>query len=567
MKPRPSLFFVFRQLFIILFADVFPRSRSSAANQACAAKKLGEAFHINLQIDKLTWRLNGRFTVNQLRVQRNDKLVVIADTVSGKVHLPALFTRKGLLRSFAAEEVQIAILSPNQPPIDNNTQAKQPVFPLQIWHYQMMFRLFNRLQQHLPLLTEIKAFTIKNGRHTCMFKDLAMGKSGGELYFSAKEAQLPGLSVNSDNMQLQLTKITGHTMSVALQLKQGNIRSHILSSKDIGIDELSFSGECTLSDKVFELVKTAEARYNLLQFSLFASHDFTSKKYEAGIQLEETSIADFLKTFPDFSYRKIYELSFNGTVAYAKIHFTCNTDNIWEHTFQLDMSGNQLKLKEHPADWHSLHERPANVSEHYMDVRQIQPLLLATILCTEDTTFFKHRGLDPVAIGYSLIQNIINRSFQRGASTITMQLVRNMFLNHEKTVYRKIEEVFIALLLEHFFKVPKMRMLEHYLNIIEMGPGINSLTSASWFYFSKSVNELSLTECLVLSYIIPRPKFFLEAFQQESLQLKRNLHTHIKRFGRVLFLQGIATQEQYDSLDMNITIQGKTLSLLQTAGA
>ncbi|HJT72635.1 MAG TPA: biosynthetic peptidoglycan transglycosylase, partial [Chitinophaga sp.] len=325
--------------------------------------------------------------------------------------------------------------------------------------------------------------------------------------------------------------------------------------------------DCHLTADVFILAETAVARYNQLRFSLSGRHDFSHNHYKAGIRLEEVAIADFLRAFPDFCYRKIYDLSFTGTVAYINVDFSCNTNNIWEHTFELDLHNNQLELTECPADWHNLHEKPANTGNHYLDIRRTQPLLLATILCTEDTTFFKHRGLDPVAIGYSIIQNIINRGFQRGASTITMQLVRNLFLNHEKTVYRKIEEVFITLLLEHFFQIPKMRILEHYLNIIEMGPDVYGLANASWFYFSKPVNDLTFTECLVLSYIIPRPKFFLDAFLQESEQLKRNLRTHIKRFGRMLFLQGIATQEQQDGLDMNITIQGKTISLLQTAGA
>ncbi|WP_440134576.1 biosynthetic peptidoglycan transglycosylase [Chitinophaga sancti] len=567
MNSLPSTFFIIRQLVIILLTNGYPGSKWLSNKQKNACEKLGKALNIFFTVGKIRFHLDGSFTMKELHIRKKHKLSFTATGIHGKINLRTLLRKELLLSSLSAATIQLNILSASHPAPENTVPVKQPAFPLQPIHYKGVFRLLSRLKKHIPLHTDIAAVTMTIGRHTFSIKKLAIEKREGNLHFSANETQSPGMLLLSSNSLLSITNITDRALSLSLLVEQGTISSHVLSSKEIRAEHLSLHMDCHLSGDAFTLAETAIARYNQLRFSLYGTHDFSHNHFKAGIRLEEISIADFLRAFPDFSYRKIYGLSFTGTVASVNAVFTCNTNNLWEHTFELELQNNQLQLAECPANWHNLNEKPVNTSHHYLDIGQIQPLLLATILSSEDTMFFKHRGLDPMAIGYSIVQNIINREFRRGASTITMQLVRNLFLNHEKTLYRKIEEIFIALLLEHFFHIPKMKILEYYLNIIEMGPNVYSLANASWFYFSKPANDLTLTECLVLSYIIPRPKFFLDAFLQESEQLKRNLRTHIKRFGRLLFLQGIITQEQQDGLNMRITIQGKTLSLLQTAGA
>lgn len=564
MNSLPSIFLIVRQLVIILLTGSFPNSKRLSRIQKRASKKIGKSLDILLDIERISFHLDGSFTMKALHIRKAHKLSLTATAIHGKINFRALFSKQFLLRSFSAETIQLEVLYASQAAQENAAPVKQAVFPLQARHYIKAFRLLAKLKKHLPLHTDIGVIKIIASRYSSSIKRLVVEKSAGNLYFSAQETQVPGLLLSGPG-KLDIINITDTTLSLQILIEQGGITSRVLSSKEITLDHLSLHADCHLSEEAFTLAETSVARYNELQFSLSALHDFGRNHFKGGIRLEEIFIADFLRTFPDFSYRPIYTLSFTGTVASVHAHFACDTGNLWQHTFALDLHSNQLQLTAYPANWHQLHDKPTNTGNHYLDIRQTQPLLLATILSTEDTTFFKHRGLDATAIGYSIVQNIINRGFHRGASTITMQLVRNLFLNHEKTLYRKVEEVFIALLLEHFTQVPKMKLLEHYLNIIEMGPDVYGVANAARFYFSKTPNELTFTECLVLSYIIPRPKFFLDAFLQESAQLKRNLRTHIKRFSRVLFLQGIITQEQQDGVDLHITIQGKTVSLLQPA--
>lgn len=156
-----------------------------------------------------------------------------------------------------------------------------------------------------------------------------------------------------------------------------------------------------------------------------------------------------------------------------------------------------------------------------------QSLAAEIIQFTEDPNFYEHHGFDAYFMGRALAINLAKRQFIKGASTITMQMVKNLYLDHDKNLVRKVEEMILTLLIENYFKIPKERILEIYLQIIQFGPNTYGLQDASHFFYGKSVNELTLMQIIVLSYIIPRPKFFLEAVQLQSDQLDKKLSSHI----------------------------------------
>jgi len=97
-----------------------------------------------------------------------------------------------------------------------------------------------------------------------------------------------------------------------------------------------------------------------------------------------------------------------------------------------------------------------------------------------------------------------------------MQLVKNVFLNRNKTVARKLEEMLIVWFLENFQLSTKDRMYEVYLNIIEWGPRVYGINEASHFYFSKDASKLSLAESIFLASVIPHPKWFKYSFDENG---------------------------------------------------
>ena len=137
---------------------------------------------------------------------------------------------------------------------------------------------------------------------------------------------------------------------------------------------------------------------------------------------------------------------------------------------------------------------------HFQD---IPDLLKKAIRITEDSSFYEHKGIDWVELQESIIRNWEEGKFARGGSTISQQLVKNLYLSTEKSLFRKFRELFITYRLEE--ALSKNRIFHIYLNIIEFGPGVFGVQAASRYYFKKDVANLNLAEIVRLTAVIPRP--------------------------------------------------------------
>lgn len=197
-------------------------------------------------------------------------------------------------------------------------------------------------------------------------------------------------------------------------------------------------------------------------------------------------------------------------------------------------------------------KRGDELQSNYIAFDEIPTQLINAVICTEDPNFWKHHGIDFFFIGYALDSNIKSNKITRGASTITMQLIRNLFLHHNRTIMRKLEESIITILFENYFQVDKKTIFEVYINIIEFAPKIYGIKEACSFYFNKTPFELTLIENLVLTYIIPRPKHFLEALESGSIQLRQNLSNHINMYNKVMLNKKLITLEEYNNLGQQI---------------
>lgn len=137
------------------------------------------------------------------------------------------------------------------------------------------------------------------------------------------------------------------------------------------------------------------------------------------------------------------------------------------------------------------------------------------VLVSEDWAFFSHPGYDLNQIKEALQHDLKTGRLSRGASTITQQVVKNVFLSQEKTFWRKLRELVLAGRLER--AVGKRRILEIYFNIVEWGPDIYGIGEASRHYFGKSPSELTAREGAFLAMLLPSPKRYSQSFRQQKL--------------------------------------------------
>lgn len=192
----------------------------------------------------------------------------------------------------------------------------------------------------------------------------------------------------------------------------------------------------------------------------------------------------------------------------------------------------------------------------------ISPYLVNCVLTAEDPGFMQHGGFVEEAFRESMATNMEKRRFVRGGSTISMQLVKNVFLSRDKTVSRKLEEALIVWLIEQGRLVSKERMLEVYLNIIEWGPNVYGVGEASRFYFSKTPDELTLAESIFLASLIPSPKQFRYRFDTSG-QLKPYMQNFFKVVSDRLVRREKISQAEADSLVPSVRLSGPAMMLVQ----
>lgn len=140
----------------------------------------------------------------------------------------------------------------------------------------------------------------------------------------------------------------------------------------------------------------------------------------------------------------------------------------------------------------------------WRDYEEISPNFFRAVIAAEDARFFTHKGVDWRAVKDAQRYNKAKKGKKkRGASTITMQTAKNVYLNHSRTYIRKAFEVWFTYLTEIFWG--KKRILEVYANIVETGPGIYGVEAASQKFFNKPAAKLSKREAALIAAVLPNP--------------------------------------------------------------
>lgn len=134
---------------------------------------------------------------------------------------------------------------------------------------------------------------------------------------------------------------------------------------------------------------------------------------------------------------------------------------------------------------------------------EMSPYLETAVLVCEDGRFWHHSGLDPRALASALRDDLVARRFVRGGSTVTMQLAKNLYLERTKALSRKVEEAMLTMLLEE--RLSKEQLLELYLNVVELGPGIYGVGAAARRLFGTTPERLTLAQAFYLASILPAP--------------------------------------------------------------
>ncbi len=182
------------------------------------------------------------------------------------------------------------------------------------------------------------------------------------------------------------------------------------------------------------------------------------------------------------------------------------------------------------------------VNQIWAPFPKISPYLVKAVLIGEDDKFWAHEGFDYEAIQKALEKDIHTGKFKAGGSTISQQLAKNLYLSPEKTPLRKIRETIITWRMER--ALPKRRILELYLNVVEWGDGIFGVEAASRHYYGKPSSELAPNEAARLAAVLPNPRKFSPLSDQRYVVNRSNL------IYNVMIKRGIVAPEYEEGIEM-----------------
>jgi hypothetical protein len=231
-------------------------------------------------------------------------------------------------------------------------------------------------------------------------------------------------------------------------------------------------------------------------------------------------------------------IDLGGKVGIEGCHVTQSPQ--WGSATRLQRSFEQT-VEYEPGKWMTFIAGPENPD--YVPFAEISPHLVNSIMTTEDSGFWKHRGFIASEFRSALQQNLQRGYFRLGASSITMQMVKNVLLSREKTLSRKLQEMFLTWYLEH--ALGKERILEVYFNVIEFGPGIYGIGRAAKHYFGHTAHELTPRESAYFSSILPNPKKRYVQYCHQNGQVDAKWDAYLKRIMKRMHERGRLTDDEY----------------------
>jgi len=377
-------------------------------------------------------------------------------------------------------------------------------------------------------------------------------------------------NIDKDGSELH---IDGYTSIANLKINHPKI-----ASKDVVIKNARFDYRFLLGDDFISIDSTSTMQLNKIKVHPYVSYN-TEKDtvYTLKVAIPKMQAQDFIVSLPDGLFTHFQGMEATGNFDY-QLDFKFNQNKPNALVFDSKLNKENLKITKYgEANLNKLNgefiyraiiqnvlQRPVlvgNANPNYTPLDQISPYLRKSVLTTEDPSFFSHRGFINEAFKQSILKNIRTKKFSRGASTISMQLIKNVFLTREKTLSRKLEEILLVYILENNRVVSKERMLEVYFNIIEWGPNVYGIGEASRFYFQKSPSELSLDECLFLATIIPKPRKFMYQFNDQG-NLRDYAVQNQKFLSNLMLRRGVLVSE--DTIGrLPVYVSGNARSLLR----
>lgn len=417
--------------------------------------------------------------------------------------------------------------------------------------------------------TDLRFFNMDTGKIQIPYIDERYNLKAG---FDSIRLNIKNIDMDGDELHIE-----GSSSVVNFTVNHPKI-----AKNDVVVKNAHFDYNFVFGEDFIAIDSSSSVRLNNIKFNPYVFYQKVKEDknqiYALKVKIPKMKAQDFITSLPEGLFSNFVGMEAEGNFSY-NLEFLYNKNKPRELVFDSNFKKENLKIiKYGEADLNKLNssftyraiingirQRPVEVSSsnpNFTPLGQISPYLRKAVLTSEDPSFFSHRGFINEAFKQSIIKNIRTKRFSRGASTISMQLIKNVFLTREKTLSRKLEEILLVYILENNRISSKERMLEVYFNIIEWGPNVYGIGEAASFYFGKHPSQLTLNESLFLASIVPRPRSFAWQFDGQAM-LKDTYMKRNRYIANLMLRRGLL--EPIDTLQKQFPVEiiGRARSLLR----
>ena len=393
-------------------------------------------------------------------------------------------------------------------------------------------------------------------------------KFGLNISFDTLDLRIKAKELGRDDIQLELTS----------SVKSLELFSERISDQTVKVQRGGFDLDIRVNSEYYLIDSTSTCDLNGLKSKLYLKYiPEQDKSFAFKITTGEFQSQRLFDALPDGLFTNLKGIKTTGTIDYS-IDFSVRLDDsdsvylnprLIAKNFSIAQYGYRNFSALNDTFSHDIYDEGQFIrtihlgskNKGFRAISQISPLIVNAIITSEDGGFFSNGGFDIDAFKYAISENIKQKRFARGGSTITMQLIKNLYLNKNKNLFRKVEEYIIVWLIESQGIVSKERLLEIYLNIIEWGPNVYGVNEACHYYFDKDPKDVTLDEAIYLASVIPRPKKFKYLFEKDG-NLKSFMEKDFDFIGNKMLQREMISEEQYNSLKYNVTLTGHAKNVL-----
>ncbi|WP_432713129.1 transglycosylase domain-containing protein [Pedobacter sp.] len=332
-----------------------------------------------------------------------------------------------------------------------------------------------------------------------------------------------------------------------------------IAANDVVVPNAKIDANLIFGKNYAALDSSSTVYLNQASFHPYLKYTLSPHKiYEVQLHAPEQEAQAILNGFPKGLFESLEGLKVKGKVKYD-LNFYLDSKLPDSVQFSSGLTGNQFKIVswgktnlqkinqpfvytpyEYGKPMRNIIIGPSN--PNYTPLSEVSNNFKNALLTSEDPSFFSHKGFVMESIRKSFAINFKEKRFVRGGSTISMQLVKNVFLSRNKTLARKAEEILIVWLIENNHLISKQRMLEVYFNIIEMGQNVYGIGEASRYYFGKTPANLTIGEGIFLANIVPRPKIAMYKFRGDG-GLKDYMYPYFRYMGNIMAKRGLTPRD------------------------